>query len=178
MKIIRKRVLATALALGLGLGVALTAVAQPYGRGPGPGYMGGPGHMAGYGPCWQYDDEMNSNARRLQVQQRLSSLQSRLRLNAEQEKAWKDYEAVIVDNVQSMQDRQTPDFAGMSAPERLENVQQLMRERDSRMTRHLEAMKAFYATLAPEQQQIFDAEAGIGPVGTYREGRWHRRGPR
>ena len=176
MKIFRKSVWAVAVALGLG--VALTAVAQPYGRGPGPGYMGGPGYMAGYGPCWQYDDELNADARRSLAQQRLLGLKDRLQLDAAQEKAWNDYEAVIVDNVRSMQDREFPDFAGMSAPERLENVQRLMKERDTRMTRHLEAMKVFYATLTPAQQQIFDAEAGVGPVGAWRGGRWHRRGPR
>ena len=74
-----------------------------------------------------------------------------------------------------MQDRELVDFSRMTAPERLEKSQQFMKERDARMTKHLEALKAFYSTLSPEQQQIFEAETGPGPgPGWHRGGRWHR----
>jgi Spy/CpxP family protein refolding chaperone len=178
----KKKTLAGILLFGLGAAsVGLTAVAQPYGQGRhGPGHMGGygPGFMGGYGPCWQDDGEKNVGQWRERMQQRRADLHDRLQLNPEQEKAWKDYQAVISANMEAMLERERIDFSGMPAPQRLERMQQLMREREARMTGHLEALKTFYATLTPEQQQIFDAETGTGPSGRYHRGRWHRSGSR
>jgi len=104
----------------------------------------------------------------------MSDLRKKLKLDAKQEQAWTDYENVLSANMKATQERRQTDLSSMSAPERLERAQQLMRERDERMTVQLKTMNDFYSTLTPEQQQIFDAEAHPAPTGTYQRGRWHR----
>lgn len=170
MKKRNRKVLAGILALGLGAAGA-AAIAQPYWHGgPGPAYMGG-------GPCWGYDGGTSASSWQDIARKRTADLHDMLKLNATQENAWKNYQATITANIKAMQEREMMDFSSMTAPERLEKSQQLMKERDDRMARHLEALKGFYSTLSAEQQQIFDAEAGPGPgYGWHRGGRWHRDG--
>ncbi|WAW09585.1 Spy/CpxP family protein refolding chaperone [Oxalobacter vibrioformis] len=171
MKKMNRKVMAGLLVLGLG--AAGVALANPYWHGGGMG----PGHMGGGGPCWGYDGGASASHWRDVGQQRTAYLHDQLKLNATQEKAWKDYQATITANIKAMQDRELIDFSSMTAPERLEKSQQLMKERDARMAKHLEALKAFYSTLSPEQQQVFEAETGPGPGYGYRRGgRWHRGG--
>lgn len=181
MKRFNKKMLAGMLVLGLGTaGAAVTAVANPYwhGGGYGPGHMGG----GGGGPCWGYDGGASANHWRDVAQQRTTYLHDQLKLNDAQEKAWKSYQAAITANIKAAQDQELVDFSSMTAPQRLEASQKMMKEREARMANHLEALKQFYATLTPEQQQIFDAQTGPGPRGAYgaqRGGnRWHRGGPR
>ncbi|MDL2284933.1 Spy/CpxP family protein refolding chaperone [Oxalobacter sp. OttesenSCG-928-P03] len=173
MKRMNKKVLAGMLVLGLGAaGVGVTAMANPYWHG---GY--GPGHMGGGGPCWGYDGGASASSWREVAQQRTAYLHDKLNLNATQEKAWKNYQEAISANIKAAQERELIDYSSMTAPQRLEKSQQLMKEREARMANHLEALKAFYSTLTPEQQQIFDAETGPGPgYGYHRGGRWHRGG--
>lgn len=174
MKKMNKKALAGMLVFGLGAaGLGVTAMASPYWHG---GY--GPGYMMGGGPCWGYDGGEGAANWRDVAKRRTADLQNRLKLNADQEKAWKNYQATISADMKAVQEREMMDFSSMTAPQRLEKMQQLMKERDARMASHLDALKAFYATLTPEQQQIFDAETGPGGYGYHRGGRWHRGGPR
>jgi hypothetical protein len=61
----------------------------------------------------------------------------------------------------------------MSAPERMERMMTMMKEREGHMATHLAAMKTFYATLSPLQQQIFNDNVGRG-MRSHRHG--HGRG--
>ena len=174
MKRIRKNGLFAVLVLGLGVATfSMSSNAQPYG-GPGPGYMSG----GGYGSCCPYEGGGRGYGPR-GMQYGMSDLKSRLQLNARQEKAWDNYVATLTANYQAMQNQEWTDLSGMSAPARLESVQKMRKERDGRMEKHLKAMKDLYATLTPEQQQIFDAEAGP-MAGGYRGagGGWQRGGMR
>lgn len=151
----------------LGAGIAsMAAVAWAH-----PGWHGGPGG------CWGYDGADSNASWREVVQQRTTDLHDRLQLNAEQEKAWKQYQETVAANIQARQERERVDFSRLSAPERLEKSQQFARERDERMSRHLESFKAFYATLTPEQRNILDQEGVYHPdYGYHHRGPWHRRG--
>lgn len=51
------------------------------------------------------------------------------------------------------------EFASLSTPERLDRMQALADRRQARQAARAEVVKAFYAQLSPEQQQVFDAEA-------------------
>ncbi len=160
-----KKVLAGMLVLGLGAaGAAVTAFANPYGYGP--------GHGGGGGMCWGYDGGASSSRWADVGQQRTAALRDRLNLNDAQEKAWRNYQDTVSANIKAMQDRELIDFSDMTAVERMERTQQLIKERDARMEKSLDALKSFYSTLTPEQKQVFDAETG----GYQRGGRWHRGG--
>lgn len=171
MKRMNKKLLARMLVFGIAAGMGGIAMANPYGHGMyGPGYMGG--------MCWGYDGGASAGNWREVAKQRTADLHGKLKLNATQEKAWQNYQATISANVKAMQEREMMDFSSMTAPQRLEKSQQMLKERDARMASHLEALKAFYSTLTPEQQQIFDAETGPGRYGYHRGGRGYHGGPR
>lgn len=151
----------------LGAGTAFMAAAAS----AHPGWHGAPGG------CWGYDGGENAAGWREAIQQRTADLHDRLKLNADQEKAWKQYQETVSANIRARQEREQVDFSKLSAPERLERSQQFARERDERMTRHLESFKAFYATLTPEQQSILENESVYHPdYGYHHRGPWHSRG--
>lgn len=153
------------LLLGVGM-ASMAAVAWAH-----PGWHGGPGW------CWGYDGGDGGAGWRDAVRQQTADLHDRLKLNADQEKAWKQYQETVTANIRARQEREQVDFSRLSAPERLEKSQQFARERDERMSRHLESFKAFYATLTPEQQEILEKEGVYHPdYGYHHRGPWHRRG--
>lgn len=93
---------------------------------------------------------------------RQAVLHDKLKLTGSQEAAWKTYvEAIKPPQAQGRQGR--PDRAEwekLSAPDRMEKMLAMMKEREARMSTHLAAMKTFYATLSPLQQQIFNDNVG------------------
>ena len=67
---------------------------------------------------------------------------------------------------------QRPDRAEMekmAAPERMEKMLGMMKDREARMSSHLAALKTFYAILTPEQKKTFDAN--FGPRGGHMGGK-------
>jgi protein CpxP len=89
-------------------------------------------------------------------------LHDKLKLNASQEAAWKTYAAAVTPP--PGQGRERIDWEKLSAPERLERMLAMMREHEVQMGTHLAAMKTFYATLTPLQQQIFNDNVGGGAM--------------
>ena len=91
--------------------------------------------------------------------QHLTELKSKLKLQATQEPAWNSF-------TQSMQHPARmgrPERASlekMTTPERLDQMQAMKVERDTRMQQRAEATKALYASLSTEQKQVFDEETG------------------
>lgn len=89
----------------------------------------------------------------------LGQLKSKLNLQTAQEPAWTRF-------AQSMQAPARPARADraslekMTTPERLDHMQAMKAERDSRMQQRTEASKALYASLNAEQKQVFDQETG------------------
>ena len=95
------------------------------------------------------------NARRQAV------LHDKLKLTGSQEAAWKTYIAAATPPAPPARPERGA-WEKMSAPERMEKMMSMMKEREGHMTTHLAAMKTFYATLSPLQQQIFNDNVGAG----------------
>ena len=106
---------------------------------------------------------------------RQAVLHDKLKLTGSQEAAWKTYiEAVTPAQAGRPQRPDRAEWEKMSAPERMEKMLARMKEREARMSTHLAAMKTFYATLSPLQQQIFNDNVGGRPH--HRHGQGHGRG--
>lgn len=88
-------------------------------------------------------------------EQHETALHDKLKLNASQEKAW---QAFIAEG-KELRPKKRPDpleFAGLTAPQRMEKMLDRMHDREARMEKMLGALKTFYAVLTPQQQKIFD----------------------
>lgn len=106
------------------------------------------------------------------VARRQAALHDKLKLAGSQEAAWNTYISAATPPARPAR----PDRAQwekMSAPERMERMMTMMKEREGHMATHLAAMKTFYATLSPLQQQIFNDNVGRG-MRSHRHG--HGRG--
>ena len=96
---------------------------------------------------------------------RLAKLHDKLKLNADQETAWKTYMAAITPQPHARPERPNRgDWQKLSAPERMEKMLNRMKEAENRLGNALAATKTFYATLTPEQQKIFNDNVGMGPM--------------
>jgi periplasmic protein CpxP/Spy len=94
-------------------------------------------------------------------ERRKTELHERLKLNAEQEKAWKTFVAKE-DGLRS-KDRPDPrELAGLHAPQRMEKMLDRMRDREQHLSGMLVALNDFYSVLTPKQQKTFD-ESLPGP---------------
>lgn len=117
--------------------------------------IGDCGHM---GPMGSYGHGWSGEKMQQRIAKHQADLHAKLKLSAAQEPAWKTF----TDSMQPGAMMQRPDRAEMeklAAPERMEKMLGLMKEREARMGSHLEALKTFYATLTPEQKKIFDANS-------------------
>lgn len=84
-------------------------------------------------------------------------LHDKLKLTAAQEAAWKTY----TEKMQAPASAARPDWSALSAqpaPERMEKMVAMMKERETQMEGRLAALKEFYAVLTPQQQKVFDAQ--------------------
>ncbi len=163
MKLFHKHLLMGAVVLGLGtsaLAVDATVCDQI-----------GPMQGRGYGMGWVAGQDNAKFAER--IQQRMNQyhavLHDKLKLNADQEVAWKAFIAGATRQPLDMW-KNRAEMAKLSAPERMEKMLGFMKDREARMTVRLVELKKFYAVLTPEQQKIFDAETVM------RQGRGMRRG--
>lgn len=158
MTTFRKRLLIGLMAAGIG-----AASFAAYAERPGCGPMGaGP---AAFGERGRSPEKMAA-----WFEKRQAELHDKLKLNASQEGAWKNYIA----RVKPTEPPKRPDRAEIEklpAPERMEKMLGFMQENEKRMADRIAATKEFYAVLTPEQQKIFNDEFMPG------KGRRHHRGP-
>lgn len=151
MNKLTQRFLATSAALLLA-GASVSAIA----RGPGGCEEGHGGHG---GP---HAEKMQQRMTE-QMVKRQADLKAALKLTAGQETAWNAFTAAM--KPPAMDGKTLPnreEMAKLTTPQRLEKMQALKAERDARITQRMEATKAFYATLTPEQQKVFDEQAHAG----------------
>lgn len=99
------------------------------------------------------------------IEQRQQKLHDALKLTANQEAAWKTYLAAI--KPQERIGRADPVAlktadAEMNAPRRAEKRLEFSKARIAHQETRLEALKAFYAVLTPEQQKTFDQQSHEG----------------
>ncbi len=105
---------------------------------------------------------------------RQADLKAKLKLTAAQEAGWTTFTASMQPPAGPRPDRAA--FEKLTTPERIDKMRALRAERDAAMDKRADATKAFYATLTPEQQKVFDANAmqhpprGNGPEGQHHKG--------
>jgi protein CpxP len=105
--------------------------------------------------------------------QRLAELKQKLQITAAQEPAWNNFTAAVRPNLdRKRMDREA--VARMSTPDRIDHMRVLRQQRAAEMDRRGEATKAFYSTLTPEQQKVFDAETARMGHGGKHGGPGHR----
>jgi hypothetical protein len=124
-------VLATFLSVSLGIAGAW---AQPQGA-PGPGMDQG-------------------------MDQGMEQLHRALRLSGSQEDAWRAFQQAYAMDQQEMERQRSAArrMAQMTAPQRVDMALEMQRADLAAQQRRGAALKTFYATLNPQQQQIFDRE--------------------
>ena len=186
MKRATKLVIALGTALTLGLGAAAIS-AQPFGYGQGcgagPGMMGGyggqgggGGRMGGYGPgrgagpglmggyggqAWGGRTGGYSPGH---ADERLANLKIALGITAQQDTAWQAFAKHAKQQNEKRQAwfakvRETRDGA-KSAPERLAQQAEFLKQRQLEMASNVAALKELYAALSPEQKLIADQRFG------------------
>jgi Spy/CpxP family protein refolding chaperone len=89
--------------------------------------------------------------------QHLAELKSKLNLQAAQEPAWNTF-AQSMQHPARMARPERASLEKMTTPERLDMMQAMKAQRDAHMQQRADATKAFYATLSPDQKQVFDQE--------------------
>ena len=157
--------LITGLALAGALALASTTQAHPgggfgpgAGYGPGPGAGGGPGQCAGPGGAGGNPVAASEG--------RLAYLKAELAITAAQEGAWNAFAANARARAQEMQAQRDAIFqSSATAPERLAQRTQLMKQRIAGMEGQAAALKDLYAVLTPEQQKVADGLFAHGPRG-------------
>jgi protein CpxP len=149
---------------------SLGAMAQPAGA-PGP-EAHGKHHAARMDPAKMQE----------RMQQRQAELKAKLQLSAGQEAAWNSF--VQAQRPPARPARLTPEdhkqrqaqFAAMTTPQRIDQMQAMKAQRDTWMTQRADATKTFYAALTPAQQKVFDESTlrgggrGHGPRGAHSQG--------
>ncbi|HEX5378793.1 MAG TPA: Spy/CpxP family protein refolding chaperone [Phenylobacterium sp.] len=89
-----------------------------------------------------------------------------LRLRPDQEAAWRAYEAAMAPADHQMMMMDGSHGSPATTPERLDMMSRHMAQMEAFRAKHDAAIRAFYAALSPDQQQVFDAlERMRGPHG-------------
>ncbi len=161
MKGFHKHLLVAAMALGIGASAvaADATMCDQMGQGRGMGMMGADGP----------NGAKSAERMKARMDRHHTALHHKLKLNAEQEVAWKEFIAGKASPAMGMR-MNRDDMLKLSAPERMEKMIGMMKERQAHMTARLVELKKFYAVLTPEQQRIFDAEM-MGPRHGRKNGR-------
>ena len=116
-------------------------------------------------------------AREAHMAKRMQALKASLKLNANQETAWNSYIAAVKPQRPAPEERpERPDFAKLTTPERIDAMQAMHTKHQAAMDQRNQATKAFYASLTPEQQKVFD-ERGLRHPGEGK-GKGDQRNPR
>ena len=139
MNSLRKQLLAALLAVGVG-GLAVSAQAQTAGTGR-------------HANAASMEERQAKFAE--QMAKRQAALHDALKLTPAQEPAWTAFVNATAPTPHAPVDRAA--LANLSAPERMEKMIAMQKERSVKMEAHLAALKTFYAQLTPEQKGLFDA---------------------
>ena len=129
---------------------SLGAMAQPAG-GPPPDGHGKP-HMARMDPAKMQE----------RMHQRQAELKARLQLSPGQEAAWNSFVEAHKPPTRPQRmtreerEQRRAEFAAMTTPQRLDQMQALKARRDAEMQGRADATRSFYAALTPAQQKVFD----------------------
>ena len=135
----------------------------------GPADAGRAGMMGAGGPMYEGMDHGRMgkiDPARMQawMDKRNADLKARLKLTTAQEGAWTTYTGAMKPPADVMFKRMDrTELDKLPTPERIDKMKSLrtqqMNDMSAAMDKHGEATKAFYATLTPEQQKVFDSNA-------------------
>lgn len=147
-----KRTLLAAILAGGGI-LAVSAYAV---TGSGPA-VDTPRCEAGYGP-------KGDAGRQAKRTRHLAALKEKLKLAPGQEAAWSTFVEATRPTQRAGAGREAmrDELAKLDTPQRLDRMLAMSEARRVRLVERAEATKAFYASLSPEQQRVFDAEAVPG----------------
>lgn len=136
--------------------VAMTAAASVYAQSSSPSSSAPMGNSMGMHGADGMDHAKMAEKMKAGMAKHLADLHDKLKLSAAQEPAWKTFTDAITPGAMPAH----PDRAAMekmTAPERMEKMLALSKERQVKMESRLAALKTFYAVLTPEQKKIVDA---------------------
>jgi protein CpxP len=91
---------------------------------------------------------------------REARLHADLGITAGQESAWQSFVTAMKPAAHEQRgqfDRAA--WTGLSAPQRMQKMIDLQKQRTARMEQQLSALNSFYSVLSPQQKQVFDTEA-------------------
>lgn len=120
------------------------------------------------GDCFgggQMMGERGQNMRAERQQMHQQRLHDALKLSASQEGAWKKFQE---SRPYADPDQKRPDpaeIAKLTTPERAEKMLDFQKQHQEAMTKHVAALKEFYAQLTPEQKKTFDEQMQFGQRG-------------
>ena len=134
-----------ALLLGATAAVAAVPAFAWNGGCMGPGPMGGP--MGGKSGDGRFAERMKLHQQRLHLA---------LKLRPEQEAAWNTFQESHPFASGGPAHTSPPDLEALTAPERAEKMLEWQKQHQDAMSKHVVALKAFYAQLSPEQKKTFD----------------------
>lgn len=136
--------------------VAMTAASSVYAQSSSPSSSSAAGSMSGTGT----DHAKMAEKMKAGMAKHLAEMHDKLKLSAAQEPAWKTFTDAITPGTMPVH----PDRAAMekmTAPERMEKMLALSKERLAKMESRLAALKTFYAVLTPEQKRLVDASHSL-----------------
>jgi hypothetical protein len=155
-------------------GVLATAGFAAFSQAPAMGGMMGAGGPMHEGMSMGHPGmgKMDGTKMQARMEKRQAALKAALKLTPAQEGAWTTFTAALKPPADMMGKRADhAELAKLPTPERIDKMKVLHAQHASEMTTAMdkrgEATKAFYATLAPEQQKVFDANTlrQHGPAG-------------
>ncbi len=107
--------------------------------------------------------KMDPEKRKTMMAKHIEALKAKLKITAAQEGAWTTFTTAM--HPAEKMEHKRPDRAEMeklTTPERIEKMREMrkqhMGDMQAAMDKRDDAIKTFYAVLAPEQQKVFDAE--------------------
>lgn len=122
-----------------------------------PNTMMGHGHAGHHGKHDGKHQGHSAEERAKRHAAHAAALKEKLQLTSAQENAWTTFTTAMQPNKRpALPER--GELAKLSTPERLDRMRALHAQHGTEMERRAEAIKAFYASLNPEQQKTFDAE--------------------
>jgi len=108
---------------------------------------------------------------------RQARLHDALKITPAQEPAWAAYLAAMKPAATARRRGDRAEWAGLTAPARMEKRLSMAKEHIAAMESRLPALNAFYAQLTPEQKKLFDAHGVRGGKGMGGHGHRHGHGP-
>ena len=103
-----------------------------------------------------------------QVQVALDKLEGDLRIGAHQQKAWESYRSKVVryadDLTRGRYSARDMQDGSLSVPQQLERLSEIASNRQTAIEEIIDAGRAVYATLGPEQKQVADKDLVLVPL--------------